>query len=211
MTDDPRDILQNLIETCRDGETGYLHAATVADNSELKSYFQQQSLERARFRAELTDAIKRLGEPDPDTSGSTAAVLHRAWFEAKNDFGGGDHTLLESVEQGEDSAKQSYERALGAHPRLSCCELSLVTPPTLAEDVREVDHEKAPFRSRGRQMFALLNSEATKRDVDKWTEDLLNRIQLCIMHPHSVIHQNNTPSEGALELCEMGLGERRSL
>src|SRR5579864_3917636 len=114
MTDDPRDILQNLIETCRDGETGYLHAATVADNSELKSYFQQQSLERARFRAELTDAIKRLGEPDPDTSGSTAAVLHRAWFEAKNDFGGGDHTLLESVEQGEDSAKQSYERALGA-------------------------------------------------------------------------------------------------
>jgi hypothetical protein len=102
-------------------------------------------------------------------------------------------------------------RRVGTHPRLSCCELSLVTPPTLAEDVREVDHEKAPFRSRGRQMFALLNSEATKRDVDKWTEDLLNRIQLCIMHPHSVIHQNSAPSEGALELCEMGLGERRSL
>jgi len=112
MADDPRDILQKLIETCRDGETGYLHAASVADDSELKNYFQQQSLERARFRAELTDAVKRLGEPDPNTSGSAAAVLHRAWFEAKDDFGGGDHTLLESVEQGEDSAKQSYERAL---------------------------------------------------------------------------------------------------
>jgi uncharacterized protein (TIGR02284 family) len=112
MPDDPRDILQKLIETCRDGETGYLHAATVADDSELKNYFQQQSLERARFRAELTDAIKQLGEPDPETSGSTVAVLHRAWFEAKDDFGGGDHTLLESVEQGEDSAKHSYESAL---------------------------------------------------------------------------------------------------
>jgi uncharacterized protein (TIGR02284 family) len=95
MTEDSRHILQELIETCRDGETGYLHAAGVADNSKLKSYFRQQSLERARFRAELTDAIKRLGERDPDTSGSVAAVLHRAWFEVKDDFGGGDHTLLE--------------------------------------------------------------------------------------------------------------------
>ena len=112
MPDDFRDILQKLIETCRDGETGYLHAASVADDSELKNYFQQQSLERARFRVELTDAITRLGEVDPDTSGSSAALLHRAWFELKDDFGGGDHTLLESVEQGEDSAKHAYESAL---------------------------------------------------------------------------------------------------
>ena len=112
MPDDVRDILQRLIETCRDGETGYLHAASVARDSELKGYFQEQSLERARFRAELTDAVKQLGEPNPDTSGSSAAVLHRAWFELKDDFGGGDHTLLESVEQGEDSAKHSYESAL---------------------------------------------------------------------------------------------------
>jgi uncharacterized protein (TIGR02284 family) len=112
MPDDAKDILQKLIETCRDGETGYLHAASVARDSELKNYFQEQSLERARFRVELTDAIKRLGEPNPDTGGSSAAVLHRAWFELKDDFGGGDHALLESVEQGEDSAKHAYESAL---------------------------------------------------------------------------------------------------
>ena len=112
MPDDARDILQKLIETCRDGETGYLHAASVARDSKLKGYFQQQSLERGRFRTELTESLKQLGEPDPDTGGSSAAVLHRAWFELKDDFGGGDHTLLESVEQGEDSAKHSYESAL---------------------------------------------------------------------------------------------------
>ena len=112
MPDDAREKLQDLIETCRDGETGYLHAAGLARDSELRSYFQQQSSERAHFRVELTDAITRLGEPDPDTSGSSAAVLHRAWFELKDDFGGGDHTLLESVERGEDSAKHSYESAL---------------------------------------------------------------------------------------------------
>ena len=112
MPNNARDTLQSLIETCRDGETGYLHAAGLAKDSQLKSYFQQQSLERARFRVELTNAIKRLGEADPDTSGSSAAVLHRAWFELKDDFGGGDHTLLESVEQGEDSAKHAYGSAL---------------------------------------------------------------------------------------------------
>ena len=112
MPDDTKEILQTLIETCRDGETGYLHAASVARDSELKSYFQQQSLERTRFRAELTDAITQLGEPDPDASGSSTAVVHRAWFELKSDLGGGDHTLLESVEQGEDSAKHTYESAL---------------------------------------------------------------------------------------------------
>ena len=110
--DDARDILQRLIEICRDGETGYLHAAALARDSKLKSYFQRQSLERARFRAQLTDAIKRLGEPEPDTSDSSTAVLHRVWFEVKDDFGGGDHTLLESVEQGEDRAKHTYESAL---------------------------------------------------------------------------------------------------
>ena len=113
MSDDARrSLLQKLIETCRDGETGYLHAASIADDSDLKNYFQQQSLERARFRSELTNAITRLGEADPDTNGSSVAALHRAWFELKDDLGGGDHTLLESVEQGEDRAKEAYARAL---------------------------------------------------------------------------------------------------
>lgn len=123
MADDTRDVLQKLIETCRDGETGYLHAASIARDAKLKTYFQQQSLERARFRVELTDAIQRLGEREPDTSGSSAAVLHRAWFELKDDLGGGDHTLLESVEQGEDSAKHAYENALQANLPAAVAEL----------------------------------------------------------------------------------------
>jgi hypothetical protein len=42
------------------------------------------------------------------------------------------------------------------------------------------------------QKAARINQEATKRDVDKWMEDLLVRIQLRIMHPHSVIDQDGT-------------------
>lgn len=38
----------------------------------------------------------------------------------------------------------------------------------------------------------LINQEATKRDVDMWMEDLLARIELRIIHPHSVIDQGGT-------------------
>jgi uncharacterized protein (TIGR02284 family) len=112
MSDNARDVILKLIEVCRDGETGYLHAAAVADDAELKSYLKKQSLERAQFRVELTEAMKKLGEASPDTGGSTAAILHRAWFALKDDMGGGDRTLLESVEQGEDHAKQAYADAV---------------------------------------------------------------------------------------------------
>jgi hypothetical protein len=38
----------------------------------------------------------------------------------------------------------------------------------------------------------LINREATRHDVDKWMEDLFARIQLCVMHPHSVIPRDGT-------------------
>ena len=47
MPNDTRDMLEKLIETCRDGETGYLHAASVAEDSELKGYFQQRVISSA--------------------------------------------------------------------------------------------------------------------------------------------------------------------
>jgi PilZ domain len=40
------------------------------------------------------------------------------------------------------------------------------------------------------QNAALINQEATKRDVDNWMEDLLVRIQLRIMHPHSITDED---------------------
>ena len=105
------DVLHELIEVCKDGETGYAHAAGIVADSSLKSYFQEQSLERARFVKDLKQAAESLGDK-PDTSGSVAATLHRMWFEAKADLGLGDQSVLNSVEQGEDRAKHAYEQAL---------------------------------------------------------------------------------------------------
>lgn len=113
MADDTLDLLQDLIQTCKDGETGYLHAAGVATDPQLKAYFTEQSLERARFGKELRAEAERLGEK-PETSGSVSAVLHRVWFETKATVGMGDQSILNSVEQGEDRAKKEYEKALSS-------------------------------------------------------------------------------------------------
>ena len=111
MAEDTLDLIKELVQTCKDGETGYLHAAGVATDPQLKAYFSEQSLERARFVQELRAEATRLGEK-PEASGTVAAVLHRAWFETKATIGLGDQSILNSVEQGEDQAKKDYEKAL---------------------------------------------------------------------------------------------------
>jgi uncharacterized protein (TIGR02284 family) len=40
--------------------------------------------------------------------------LHRVWFETKAEIGLGDQSILNSVEQGEDSAKKAYQKALSS-------------------------------------------------------------------------------------------------
>ena len=105
------DLLHELIQTCKDGETGYAHAAGLVDDPKLKAYFSEESLERSRFVQDLKLHAKQLGD-DPDPSSSVAGTLHRIWFEAKADVGLGDQSILNSVEQGEDSAKKAYQEAL---------------------------------------------------------------------------------------------------
>ncbi len=105
-------VVENLIETCKDGQKGYQDAAAHAKRSDLKTYFNEQSLERARFAGELEAELIRLGKPDKKVSGSASGTLRRAWIDTKVSLGGGDKTILESVEAAEDNAKESYQKAL---------------------------------------------------------------------------------------------------
>ena len=43
MTEDTLNLIKELVETCKDGETGYAHAAGVATDPQLKAYFSEQS------------------------------------------------------------------------------------------------------------------------------------------------------------------------
>ncbi|HST53291.1 MAG TPA: PA2169 family four-helix-bundle protein [Pyrinomonadaceae bacterium] len=104
--------LNNLIETCRDGQNGFQSAADGVKNAELKSLFYSYSQQRAKFVGELQDEVRRLGG-DPETTGSVAATLHRGWIDIKSAVTGGDEgSIISECERGEDSAVSNYRGAL---------------------------------------------------------------------------------------------------
>ena len=105
-------VLLDVIKTLQDGQKGFAEIGEHLKDDTLKRYFLAESLKRANFRAELENELHRAGMADVSESGSTAGVMHRAWADIKASLGGGDHTLLESAEQGEDDAKKTYKEAL---------------------------------------------------------------------------------------------------
>jgi conserved hypothetical protein len=74
------DTLEHLIERCRDGHNGFKEAAEKIKRTDLKTFFNEVSLERGRFAEELQNELIRMGKPDKRVSGSTEGALHRAWM-----------------------------------------------------------------------------------------------------------------------------------
>ena len=106
--------LNNLIETCKDGQEGFRTAAEGVKNSELKTLFNTYSQQRAQFAGELQSEVGRLGG-DPEKTGSVAATLHRGWINIKSTVMGEDEgAVIAECERGEDSAVKNYKEALAA-------------------------------------------------------------------------------------------------
>ena len=108
-------VLEDLIQVCRDGENGYRDAAEHITSTELRAFFNDQSLERARFAAELTSELARLRGDRFDATavkGSFGAAMNCTWMDIKAALNGSDRSVLESVETGEASARDTYQKAL---------------------------------------------------------------------------------------------------
>ena len=104
--------LNDLTETCRDGQNGFKEAAENVKSPDLKTFLNEVATERAQFVNELQLEVRRLGG-DPQKTGSTAAALHRAWMEIKGTLTGkDDHSILSECERAEDSAVEAYKDAL---------------------------------------------------------------------------------------------------
>ncbi len=112
MTNNTIEIIENLIQTCRNGEEGYRSAAEHTNDLDLRDFFDREAKERARFARELERVAQGLGEPEPSRDTSVASKLHRAWFDLKQKFGGGDESVVASVETGESDARKEYQEAL---------------------------------------------------------------------------------------------------
>ena len=105
--------LNNLIQTCRDGEEGFRDAAGGVGDAELKELFQEYSRQRAGFAGELRDEVRRMGG-EPAEAGSITGSIHRGWMGLKAALTGADErALLAECERGEDAALAAYRAALG--------------------------------------------------------------------------------------------------
>ena len=112
MNDDIQSRLNELIETSKDGEQGFLKAARDTKTPELTSIFTAAAQRCAQGARELQELVRGMGG-DPERSGSAAAALHRGWINVKEAVTGrDDKAILEEVERGEDYAKAQYRKAL---------------------------------------------------------------------------------------------------
>ncbi|MCI8210179.1 chemotaxis protein [Pseudomonas sp. S25] len=104
-------ILNDLIETSKDGEKGFQTSAEDIKNPAIKAYFLSRSAEIKTSVAELQAQVRALGG-DPETSSSVSGTLHRAWVDLKSALTGkDDKAILEEVERGEDVALKAYKEA----------------------------------------------------------------------------------------------------
>lgn len=105
-------LLNELIETCKDGEYGFKTAADGLEDPEIKSQFQQYSRQRGQMARELEAEVRRLGG-DSEKAGSVAGAAHRGWINIKSVVTGKDDgSIVSEAERGEDAAKRMYKDAL---------------------------------------------------------------------------------------------------
>lgn len=113
MNDEAVSVMNDLIETCRDGEKGFTTAAERAVRPDLKNLFSTLATQRATFKHELEVQVERIGGKPADM-GHVAAVAHRGWIAVKSALSTDDDmSILEECERGEDFAKKAYTDALG--------------------------------------------------------------------------------------------------
>ena len=110
--DDAIDTLNNLLETCRDGEYGFRECAEHTKAHEIKTILNQRATDCQSAAAELQGLIVQMGG-EPDEGGSATQALHRGWVAVKGTLSGySDQDMLDECERAEDVALAQYRKAL---------------------------------------------------------------------------------------------------
>ncbi len=110
--DDVVDVLNDLVECCRDGEYGFHLCAEHVQNTELKQRLGEHADECRSAARELMDCIRQLGG-EADDGGSAMGSVHRGWVSLKGTLAGySDKAMLKEAERGQDTARAHYRKAL---------------------------------------------------------------------------------------------------
>jgi uncharacterized protein (TIGR02284 family) len=78
-------VLDDLIETLKDGQEGFRQAAESVKDSQLRSLFNEYSQQRLRFASALQNQVRTLGKTEPESDSSAVGALHRSWINLKID------------------------------------------------------------------------------------------------------------------------------
>ena len=110
--DDVIGTLNDLIETCKDGEYGYRASAEHLRNAQTRMRFVQAAGQCNVAATRLAAEVARLGGKAED-GGSMAGAMHRRWVSVRSTLSTQtDLAILEEAENGEDKALESYRDAL---------------------------------------------------------------------------------------------------
>jgi uncharacterized protein (TIGR02284 family) len=135
--------LNDLIETCKDGQEGFRVAAEAVERPDLRTLFNMYAQQRAAFAAELNNEVLRLGG-DPAKSGHASATLHRGWMHIKEAVTGkSEPAIIDECERGEDAAMEAYQNALKKNlpaPLMELVQSQFESVRQAHESVRNLKH-----------------------------------------------------------------------
>lgn len=110
--DDVIETLDDLLESCRDGEYGFRECAEHVKAQDIKTLLLRHADECRMAASELIGQIRQLGGT-PDEGGTASGALHRGWVSVRGVLSGyTDLAMLEECERGEDAALARYRKAL---------------------------------------------------------------------------------------------------
>lgn len=105
-------ILNDLIETCKDGEYGFDTCAQHAESTQTQQLFSSRAAQCREAAQELRSLVLQ-HHGSPDDGGSATGALHRGWVAMIGTVAGAsDKRMLEEAERGEDAALARYRKAL---------------------------------------------------------------------------------------------------
>jgi uncharacterized protein (TIGR02284 family) len=108
-TEDTIRHLNDLTETCKDGELGYRTAAESTSNTQLESVFSDYAKQRGQFARALQAEVERLGGKSTD-AGTLTATVFRGWIHLKSVLSGGDGgAIVAACESGDEVAVGAFE------------------------------------------------------------------------------------------------------
>lgn len=104
--------LHDLIATCNDAAEGFAKAAKGVRDADLSNWLAAASADRDRFAADLSHAVKEMGE-QPGLDLHEGGILHKGWVDLEQRLRSKDDTeIIRECIAGDSGTLSHYDHAL---------------------------------------------------------------------------------------------------